>query len=170
MFFYWLYIYTGSEFIGSEETVELLGVKIDNKLNFNEYVRNLIKKGNQKLCALARISRFLCEDKLKLIMRTFIESQFNYCPLVWMFHSRILNVKINKLHERALRLVYKEGTLTFQQLLQKDNSVTIHERNNQKSAVEMYKVKTIYLPYLYKNYLSNGKYPGSKHSTIGQRP
>ena len=126
------YIYMGNELIESEETVELLGVTIDNKLNFNEHVRNLIKKGNQKLCALARISKFLCEDKLKLIMRTFIESQFNYCPLIWMFHSRILNEKINKLHERALRLVYKDDTLTFQQLLQKDNSVTIHERNNQK--------------------------------------
>ena len=81
------YIYMGNELIESEETVELLGVTIDNKLNFNEHVRNLIKKGNQKLCALARIS------KLKLIMRTFIESQFNYCPLIWIFHSRMLNEK-----------------------------------------------------------------------------
>ena len=135
------YIYMGNELIESEETVELLGVTIDNKLNFNEHVSTLIKKGNQKLCALARISKFLCEDKLKLIMRTFIESQFNYCPLIWMFHSRTLNDKINKLHERALRLVYKDDTLTFQQLLQKDNSVTIHVRNNQKLAIEMYKVK-----------------------------
>ena len=134
-------IYMENEFIESEDTVELLGVKIDNKLNFNEHVINLVKKGNQKLHALARISKFLSEDKLKLIMRTFIESQFNYCPLIWMFHSRTLNDKINKLHERTLRLVYKDDNLTFQQLLEKDKSVTIHERNIQKLAIEMYKVK-----------------------------
>ena len=58
-----------------------------------------------------------------------------------MFHSRILNDKINKLHERALRLVYKNDNLTFQQLLEKDNSMTIHDRNLQKLATEMYKAK-----------------------------
>ena len=74
-------------------------------------------------------------------MKCFIESQFNYCPLIWMCHSRELNVRINKLHERALRLVYKEKNLTFEQLLEKDNAFTIHERNLQKLAIEMYKVK-----------------------------
>ena len=42
-------------------------------------------------------------------MKTFIESQFNYCPLTWMFHSRKLNNRINKLHERALKIVYKNS-------------------------------------------------------------
>ena len=74
-------------------------------------------------------------------MKTFIESQFNYCPLLWMFHNRTLNNKINKLHERALRIVYKDDDLTFQQLLEKDNSLTIHDKNLQKLAIEMYKVK-----------------------------
>ena len=74
-------------------------------------------------------------------MKTFIESQFNYCPLVWMCHSRDLNHKINKLHERALRVVYKTKRLTFDELLELDESFTIHERNLQKLATEMYKVK-----------------------------
>ena len=58
-----------------------------------------------------------------------------------MNHSRVLNDKINKLHERALRLVYKIDDMTFTQLLERDKSVTIHERNLQKLAVEMYKAK-----------------------------
>ena len=65
-------------------------------------------------------------------MNTFVQSQFNYCPLVWMFHCRTLNNKINKLHERTLRLVCKNDNLTFQELLNLDNSVTIHQRNLQK--------------------------------------
>ena len=135
------YIYLDKEFIESEDSVKLLGVTIDNKLNFDEHVKILLKKGNQMLHALMRISKFLNEDKLKLIMNTFIESQFNYCPLIWMFHSRVLNNKINRLHERALRLVFKDDNLTFQQLLEKSGSMTIHDRNLQKLAVEMYKVK-----------------------------
>ena len=82
------FIYMGNKLIESEEAVDLLGVKIDNKLNFGEHVNNLIKKGNQKLQALARISRYSCEDKLKLIMRTFIESQFNCCPLIGIHEVR----------------------------------------------------------------------------------
>ena len=135
------FIYLGSELLENEDSVKLLGVQIDEKLNFEEHVTNLLKKGNQKLHALMRISKYLEEDKLKVIMKTFIESQFNYCPLIWMCHSRILNNKINKLHERALRVVYKNKELTFEQLLLKDNSFTIHDRNLQKLALEMYKVK-----------------------------
>ena len=96
----------GNEDISCSSTVDLLGIKIDNKLNFNEHVSKLCKKGNQKLHALASISKYMNKDKLKVIMKAFITSQFNYAPLTWMFHSRTLNNKINKLHERALRLVY----------------------------------------------------------------
>ena len=58
-----------------------------------------------------------------------------------MCHSRALNNKINKLHERALRVVYKDKSLTFEQMLERDRSFTIHQRNLQKLAIEMYKVK-----------------------------
>ena len=131
----------GNETIEESNSVELLGIKIDTNLNFNEHVTDLCKKGNQKLHALARISKYLNEDKLKILMKTFIQSQFNYCPLVWMFHNRTLNNKINKLHERALRIVYSNGELTFPELLDKDNSITIHQRNLQRLGIEMYKIK-----------------------------
>ena len=129
------------DIIESSNTVKLLGVFIDKQLNFNEHISKLCKKGNQKLPALARISRYLNEDKLRILMKTFIESQFSYCPLVWMFHNSTINNKINRLHERALRLVYKDEKLSFQELLDKDGAVNIHERNLQRLAVEMYKVK-----------------------------
>ena len=72
-------------------------------------------------------------------METFIESQFNYCPLIWMFHSRTINNKINRLHERALRIVYSDFKSSFEGLLMKDNSFSIHERNIQSLAIEIYK-------------------------------
>ena len=78
------------------------------------------------------------KDKLRALMKAFAESQFGCCPLIWMFHGRILNNKINKLHEGALRLVYKNETLSFDELLDLDES---SNRNVQKFAIEMYKVQ-----------------------------
>ena len=104
------------------ESVKLLGVSIDNRLNFNEHVSNLCKKVSTKLHALARVSKFMSQDKLRLLMKAFIESQFGYCPLVWMFHSRTVNNRINRLHERGLRIVYKDHNLYFDEILRKDNS------------------------------------------------
>ena len=131
----------GNEVITAEKSVDLLGVKIDHNLNFTEHVTKLCKKGSQKLHALARVSKYLSKEKLRLLMKTFVTSQFNYCPLIWMFHNRTLNNKINRLHERALRLVYTDEKLSFHQLLEMDNSVSIHHRNLQRLAIEMYKIK-----------------------------
>ena len=125
----------GNERIKNADSVELLGISIDKNLDFAEHVTELCNKGNQKLHALARISGHLNQDKLKIIMRTFVHSQFNYSPLIWMFHNRTLNHKINKLHERALRIVHKDENLTFQGLLDKDDTATVHHRNLQKLAI-----------------------------------
>ena len=92
------------EIIKCKKSIKLLGINIDNKLCFNEHISKICKKVSLKLHALSRISHFLSTEKLRAVMKAFIESQFEYCPLIWMFHSRTLNNKINRLHERALRL------------------------------------------------------------------
>ena len=74
-------------------------------------------------------------------MKAFVESQFQYCPLTWMFHSRKFNNKINKFHERALRLTYNDNVSTFNELLKKDGSVCIHHRNLQKFTDKLQKYK-----------------------------
>ena len=70
----------------------------------------------------------------------------NCCPLIRMNHSRSLNKRINKLHERALRLIFPNHTITFQVLLNKDDSVTVHQSNIQTLAILMYKVKHNFAP------------------------
>ena len=127
--------------IKGNKTVKLLGIKIDNKLNFNDHLSSIYKKASLKLHALARISKFMSKEKLRVLMKAFVESQFGYCPLIWMYHSRTLNNKIYKLHERALRLVCKNNTSSFEEILAMDNSHTVHHRDVQKLAIEMYKVQ-----------------------------
>ena len=75
-------------------------------------------------------------------MKSFIESQFGYCPLTWMFCGRKTNTRINHGHERALRVVYRNNSLCFDQLLQIDKSYNIHHKNIQTLAIELYKVKS----------------------------
>ena len=99
----------------------LLGITIDRDLKFDEHVNNLCKKACQKLNALVRLAPFMNVDKKRMIMKAFIESQFGYCPLVWIFHSRSLNNKINLINERALRITFNDKSSSFQNLLEKDN-------------------------------------------------
>ena len=73
-------------------------------------------------------------------MKSFIESQFSYCPLVWMFSGRFSNNRINHIHERTLRIVYSDYRLSFEEVLQKDKSISIHHRNIHYLAIEMFKV------------------------------
>ena len=102
---------------------KLLGVCIDNTLKFEEHISCLCKKANQKLHALARISNYMSSAKLKMLMKSFVISQFSYCPLVWMFCSKRINNRINHIHERALRIAYNDRRSTFESLLDKDKSV-----------------------------------------------
>ena len=69
-----------------------------------------------------------------------IKSQFNYCPLVWMFCSRQSNNITNKVHERGLRLTYRDKTKDFQQILREQNEITIHQRNLQVLMTEVYTI------------------------------
>ena len=69
--------------------------------------------------------------KPRINMRSFIISQFSYCPLIWMCRSRNINNQKIKLHERALRLNYNNESSSFWELLEWDKPVTIHERNIQ---------------------------------------
>ena len=132
--------------IGSANVVnsyeeKLLGVQIDSKLSFENHVSKLCQKASNKLYALARISPYMDQRKLRALMRAFITSQFQYCPLIWMFHSRQLNKKINKIQERALRIIYKDAESTYSELLEKDCAVTIHTKNLQLLMTEMYKTR-----------------------------
>ena len=114
---------------------------IDTTLSFEDHITSLCKKASQKLHALARVAHYMDFEKRRSLMKAFVISQFNYCPLIWMFHNRALNNRINKIHERALRLVYQNKNLSFSELLELDNAVTIHQRNLQVLVTEMFRVK-----------------------------
>ena len=126
--------------IENSDCEKLLGVKIDNKLTFDCHGSDMCKKANRKINVLARIEPFVNINKRHILMNSIFRSQFNYCPLIWMCHSRRNNRKINRLREKCLRIIYNDKQSSFIKLLEKDNSVSIHQRNLQILAIEMFKV------------------------------
>ena len=158
-----LWIQVGEQVIWESRQERLLGVNVDKALSFKQHVENLCKNAGSKVTALARLVRILSMEKKKILMTAFIEAQFSYCPLVWMYcHSRKLNNRINLIHERGLRMVYEDYTSTFEELLQKDGSVTIHHRNIQLVAVAMFKVRNGICPEIMKDLFQLNEGPNGK--------
>ena len=101
-------IQIGEFLIQSNNSEKLLGVKIDSKLLFVKHIKTICKKTRNKLRALARVTLYMMIETKKVLINSFLDSQFNYCPLVWMCHSRRNNTKINALYERCLQLIYSD--------------------------------------------------------------
>ena len=117
--------------IQSEPHVKALGIYIDRKLTFNEHIRQSCTKAARQLNALARISKFLNFKSKKLIFQSFILSNFTYCPLVWHFCGKVNNMKLEKIQERALRIVCNDYTSTYPELIEKLSTTTmVHSRLN----------------------------------------
>ena len=150
----------GGKKIWESKEEKLLGLNIDRDLTFASHISKICTKAGQKLSAISRIAKFMSLEKRRILIKSFFESQFEYCSLVWMCHSRTLNNRINSLHYRALRLIYNEGSLSFSELLKKDGSVTIHHRNIQKLGIEMFKTKNNLSPIIMKQIFPDRNYDG----------
>ena len=127
-----------------------MGVSIDSNLSFSEHVMYLCATTNRKLHALSHVSKYINLKKRHILMKSFISSQLNYSLLVWIIHSKGFNNKINHIHERALLIVYKDFSTSFEGLLAKYKSVRIYNRNLQHLAIEIFKVKVGISPVIMK--------------------
>ena len=92
------------------------------------------------LNAISSITPYINYEEKHLLVNAFFHSQFNYCQLVWMCHDRTDNNKINHLHERCFRSIYNDKKSSFEDLVEKDWSVSVHHRNLKTLAVELFKV------------------------------
>ena len=87
---------------------ELLGAKVDWKLNCGDHISNRCKKSSGELNTLVRIAPFIGLPKRRILMKACFNSQFSYCPLIWMCRSRTNNRKIKAFHERCSRFIYND--------------------------------------------------------------
>ena len=94
--------------IPSKDEVILLGITIDLELKFNKQIEDLYKRASFKLHTLRRIKKYLGIEKARILANAFIESQFNYAPLTWMFASKMAISKICQLHYKTFKVIYNQ--------------------------------------------------------------
>ena len=124
------------------------------------------------MAAIKRNKSYFSFIQKKNLLSSFVHSHLAYPPLVWMFYNRTMDKKINKVQERALRILYDNDTLTFLELLEMDGAFTVHQRNIQILLLEMFKAKNNLEPSLLKGIFQRNEYRGPvlRSSKVFMRP
>ena len=105
----------------------------------SKYLWNIIKKTNPNLHALRRVKCYMGLEQNKLIMLSFIKSQFSCCPVIWMFCSRASMSKLSNIHEKCLRLITNNYDSNFNGLLESSHEFKIHKTYINYLMIEVYK-------------------------------
>ena len=126
----------GDEIVETLPSVKLLGVQIDDKLNFSLHITNICRPVANPLNASIRLKRFLSFESKKVLVNSYLYLHFNYCSLVWMFSSAkslyndyesrydtliVISGKVNMKVSRLRRLCFE--------LYKKINSINISFMN-----------------------------------------
>ena len=120
-----------NQVIKSVSSVELLGIQIDDKLNFNLHISKICKSAANQLNALIRLKQFLSFHAKEVLINSYIISNLYYYPLVWMFSSS------GCLQKRALLFLYEDFEAPYEDLLSKGGKSTMNVRGLRTLCVEI---------------------------------
>ena len=118
---------------------KILGVTIENRLTFSSHIRELCKRASQKTLAFSRISN-------QPLFNAVLKPQLNYCPFAWMLCSRTSKIMINKVYERALRVILGDNLSDFESLFQNIRDIRSHHKNIQSLMIDVFKIKNELAP------------------------
>ena len=125
--------------IYSSDKVDLLGIAIDDHLNFESNISEICRKAAGQLNALKCLGSYIPFELRKILANSFILSNFNYCPLVWYFSTAKQVKKIEKIQERVLRFVHKDYETDYPSLLKNNKSVTMEVKHMRYLSIKIYK-------------------------------
>ena len=135
--------------LSSSDNIKVLGVILDSNLRFDIHVSKLCSKASNQINVLKRLSKFLNSENRLLIYKSFISSNFSYCPVSWLFCGKQNSSKLEKLQERALRFVFSDLTSSYHELLTRGNLLSLSALRVRFLAIEVYKcVNGLNPPYL----------------------
>ena len=125
--------------IKSSPAIDLLGVAINDELNFTKHINNVCIKGARKVGVPMRFKNLIPTEAELRIFKVFILPQIAYCHIVWHHCRSSDERKLERLQERALRAIYCDRTSTYEALLEKARLPTLCNRRLQDMAIFMYK-------------------------------
>ena len=129
----------GTDIVPIEKSVKLLGIHLDNRLNFNLHINTICKSASNQLNALVRLKKFLSFEQKKVLVNSFILSNFDYCPLVWFILFAKSLKKAENLQKRALRFLHHDYHSSYETLLHKSRKTTVNVRNLRNLCNEIFK-------------------------------
>ena len=121
------------------DRVKLLGVTIDSQLKFDNHIKALCQIAKRKVSVFSHVANFLNYEKSRILYNTFVMSNFNYCPLICMYHGRTSSYRVDRIQKRALRILFNDFSLPFEVLLTRTDERKGHIKNLQKSMLQIYK-------------------------------
>ena len=144
--------------IPSEAQVKLLGVHLDDHLNFRHHTNSICKKAGAQLKVLQRLAHFHDQPSRMQIFRCYILAHFNYCALVWHFCGVVQTAKMERLQYRALKYVFRDFESSYEELLERAKLPTLELSRKRAVLVEVLRLCIDYLHHLCGTYL-----PSSPH-------
>ena len=130
-----------NDIILSTQSINILGIEVDSKLNFTSHIDTICSQAGKQTNALKRLKGHLDKECKKVIYNSYISSNFNYCPVVWMFTGKLNIDKLEKSNKRALRFVTNDAEKAYEQLCNEEKQMSIHKRCIRSVAIQMYKIK-----------------------------
>jgi len=125
--------------IFSKNEVDILGLTIDKNLAFEKYISKICQSASGQLHAIYRLNNYLKPKTRKLVINSFILSNFSYCPLVWCFLSARQCSKIDKIIEKSLKVIDTDNSLSYKELLEKHGQSSVKHRAHKVIAAEVFK-------------------------------
>ena len=119
----------GTDIVFIENSVKLLGIHLDNRLNLTLHANTVCKSASNQLNTLLRLKKFLSFEQKKVLVNSFIVSNFDYCPLVWFISSAKSLKKVENLQKCALRFLQNDYHSSYEILLHKSGKTTVNMRN-----------------------------------------
>ena len=144
--------------IRESQKVILFSLTIDNCLTFKDHIDALCRNASYKLHALRRIRKYLTPDKAKVLYNAFINSQFSYASIIWMFCRRTDYLKMEKIQYKALKIVFNSNE-SFEDLILHSNEVSIHQKQLRQLTTEIYKSLTDLSPEFIKPFFTVKEIP-----------
>ena len=120
-------------------SVELLGIQLDDKLNFSPHISNICKSVTNQLNVLIGLQKFLGFKEKKSLINSYFMNNVNYCPLVMMFSSALSLKNIEGLQKRAARFLYKSYNTPYEDLLLKSSFSSMNVKRLRKLCIEIFK-------------------------------
>ena len=156
----------GNKIIKTETSVKLLGITIDNSLNFNSHISSLCKTSSAQLNAIFRLNSFLSYKAKQALVQSFIFASFNYCPLIWHFSSSKSLLNIERTQKRALLFLLNDNESPYELLLLKSGKTLMDIHRITILCTEIYKtlqnLNPIYMKDIFQ-FRSNDRLPRSQN-------